>query len=221
MPFRCRLFQAASSAARICPGTRLFLCGVSRFLSDPSLEKTHSAHRMGRSLMFIAAAAVPFMSFIRSGVLQTNDWMESRVCSYSFHAPLWLRANDEFVVADRVQILQARLPVCRDHATLAAVSCVALVIGTLGTVCQLLMFRFLIPIGNRRNLLMAPNQRVSATSSQKAYISAIGYAGTGRSHSARCRCAVQSRRPRSRLNVDDHKCCGMDQTAIASDAGSG
>jgi len=130
-----------------------------------------------RSLVFIAAATAPIMSFIRSGVLQTNDFGWRAALFVQF--PMLLLGSELIMswrVADKAPtapIETAGLPGTTPH-WLRSVASFALVIGVLSTVCQALMFRFLIPIGDRA----APpaNEPEARSLSQKAYISAIGYA---------------------------------------------
>jgi hypothetical protein len=174
-----------------------------------------------RSLLFIAAAAVPFMSFIRSGVLQTNDFGWRAALFVQF--PMLLLGSELMMswrVADKVQNAPTEttgLPGTTPH-WLRSVASFALVIGILGTVCQLLMFRFLIPIGDRVTPL-GPEPEARSLS-QKAYISAIGYAELD---AAIPRGAVVQYNPedqgRDRMSMIVNM-LGIDhQTAIASDAG--
>ncbi len=130
-----------------------------------------------RTLLFMAAATVPITSFIRSGILQTNDFAWRSAMFVQF--PLLLLASELLMTwraSDHPPTTSAEtagLPGPTPKA-LRAIASFALILGALGSICQAGMFRFLIPIGDAH----APaNPAPEARSlSQKAYISAIGYA---------------------------------------------
>jgi hypothetical protein len=130
-----------------------------------------------RTLVFLVVAMTPFMSFIRSGILQTNDFAWRAALFVQF--ALLLLASDLLVhwrlTRDQVGAPMTT-PDSRGNAPpwLRSIASVALVIGFFGTICQALAFRLLIPLGDAS---APPNGNANARSfSQKAYISAVGYA---------------------------------------------
>jgi hypothetical protein len=129
-----------------------------------------------RCLLFIAATMTPFMTFIRSGVLQTNDFAWRAALFVQF--PLLLLATElvtSWRVADRkpdAPTAIAGLPGATPR-WLRSLASLALVIGIFSTSTQAFMFRFLIPLGD---LAAHPSpDRYERSLGQKAYISAVGY----------------------------------------------
>jgi hypothetical protein len=133
-----------------------------------------------RCLLFIAATMTPFMSLIRSGVLQTNDfaWRASMFVQF----PLLLLASEvvtSWDVADgkpRAQSGTSGLPGATPH-WLRATASFALIIGIIGTAAQALEFRFLIPLHDGASRIADPYAR---SFGEKAYISDVGYAELNR-----------------------------------------
>jgi hypothetical protein len=130
-----------------------------------------------RNLLFMAAAMVPIMSLIRSGILQTNDFAWRSAMFVQF--PLLLLASELLMTwraADHPSGAAAETAGLPGPTPkwLRSIASFALILGVLGTICQAGMFRFLIPIGDAHTPANpAPEAR---SLSQKAYISAIGYA---------------------------------------------
>lgn len=130
-----------------------------------------------RTLLFVAFAMVPFMSFIRSGMLQTNDFAWRAALFVQF--PLLLLAS-ELITSWNVVDRKSNAPTDISGlpgATprwLRTVASLALVIGVFSTTTQALMFRFLIPLGDLATHRSADSD--ARDLSQKAYISAVGYA---------------------------------------------
>ena len=134
-----------------------------------------------RSLLFMACAMVPFMSLIRSGVLQTNDFAWRAALFVQF--PLLLLASELFGawnVADRkpnAPTQTSGLPGPTPN-WVRQIASLALVLGVFSTITQACMFRFLIPLGDlAAHHSSDPDAR---DLSQKAYISALGYADLNR-----------------------------------------
>jgi hypothetical protein len=175
-----------------------------------------------RSLVWIAAATFPFMSFIRSGVLQTNDFAWRAAVFVQF--PLLLLASE---LLTRWSIEDNKPHAPRDAAGLPgstprwlrSIASLALVIGVFSTICQALMFRFLIPLGDMAS--RASGDPYTRNLSQKAYISSVGYAQLN---------AVIPQNAVVQFNPEDQgrdrmsmivNMLGIDhQTAIAADYGS-
>jgi hypothetical protein len=143
----------------------------------PALRRRAPLTDAQRSLLFLACVTVPITSFIRSGVLQTNDFAWRSALFVQF--PLLLLGSDLLM---SWSASDGKLPLSESTAGLPGatprwlrgVASFALIIGVLSTVCQALIFRFLIPISDMHTVSgPAPEAR---NLSQKAYISAIGYA---------------------------------------------
>jgi hypothetical protein len=175
-----------------------------------------------RSLLVIACAAVPFMSFIRSGVLQTNDFAWRAALFVQF--PLLLLSSElraSWSVTDRKLSASTETPALPGATPhwLRSVASLALVVGVFSTASQALMFRFLIPVGD---MAARPTADPDARSlSQKAYISAIGYAQLS---AAIPRDAVVQFNPedqgRDRMSMIVNMLGINHQTAIAADQGN-
>jgi hypothetical protein len=174
-----------------------------------------------RSFLIIAAAIVPFMSLIRSGVLVTNDFAWRAALFVQF--PLLLLATElmtSWNVADHKPHAPteiAGLPGATPR-WLRSVASLALVIGVSSTITQALMFRFLIPLGDMAaHMGSDPNDR---DLSQKAYISAVGFAALNRTIPPD---AVVQASPQNLMQdrmAEIVNLLGMDhQTVIAADKG--
>lgn len=219
---------AASNLAKlilIVPGYALelgFFLAVFLIYLIPAWRKRMPLTSAQRSLMWIAAATFPFMSFIRSGVLQTNDFAWRAAMFVQF--PLLLLAS-ELLTCWSIEDNKPHAP--RDPAGLPgstprwlrSIAALALVIGVFSTTCQALMFRFLIPLGDMAS--HANGDPYARNLSQKAYISAIGYAQL---NSAIPQNAVVQFNPenlvKDRMSMIVNM-LGIDhQTAIASDEGT-
>jgi hypothetical protein len=192
-----------------CPDISLelgFFFAVFLIFLIPAWRKRTPLTEAQRSLVFLAAATAPVMSFIRSGVLQTNDFGWRAALFVQF--PMLLLGSDLIMswrVADKARNAPtetAGLPGTTPH-WLRSVASFALVIGVLSTVCQALMFRFLIPIGDRT---APPGHRTGSSQPlAKGLYLRRRVCGNERSHSARCCGAVQPRGPGSGPNVDDRE----------------
>ena len=130
-----------------------------------------------RSLVFIGIASLPFMSFIRSGVLQTNDFAWRSALFLQFPLLLlgsglmlsWRLADQKSSAPSDFTNLPRATP-----QWLRSMASFALVIGIFSTICQALMFRFLLPLGDLHSRTDAdPDPR---SMSQKAYVFSVGYA---------------------------------------------
>ncbi len=145
--------------------------------SVPSLRSNSRLTESQKSLLFIAWVTIPIASFIRSGILQTNDFAWRSAIFLQF--PLLLLGSD-LIMSWRVADCKeptlgqgAPLPSPSPH-WLRSIASIALVVGIAGTAGQALIFRFLIPIGEMNAKPSAASE--ARTLSQKAYISAVGYA---------------------------------------------
>jgi hypothetical protein len=129
-----------------------------------------------RSLILIVVATLPFISLIRSGVLKTNDFGWRGALFLQF--PLLLLASE---VMTSWNLSDTKQSVPTDSAGLLgttprwlrSVASFALIIGIVSTLCQGLMLRFLIPIGEAHQ--SAANQPDAHSFPHYAYLSNIGY----------------------------------------------
>jgi hypothetical protein len=129
-----------------------------------------------RSLVFIALATLPFVSFIRSGVLKSNDfvWRGSLLVQFSL-----LLLGSELLCSwnlpDRNQREAAAhpAPANRTPHWLRSIAALALVIGATSTLCEGLMLRFATALGEwHASGTYEPGTR---SYSHNAYLSSIGY----------------------------------------------
>jgi hypothetical protein len=130
-----------------------------------------------RSLVFIAAATLPFITLIRSGVIRTNDfgWRGALLIQFSMLLlasellTSWNLARD----TRNEPAVATRLPATTPH-WLRSIAALALVIGVMGTLLQGLMLRFVTVAAEWRP--DAPFDSKTRSISHNAYISSIGYA---------------------------------------------
>ena len=135
--------------------------------------------RPQRSLVFIAVTIFLISSFIRSNVLDINDF---GVRSALFLQFVILLMASEIVTAWRV-------PNCAVGPASAAgglqykgptwirsIARLAIVLGVMTTIHQAIILRFTIPIANAVTHMRPVNDPVAANLAHNAYISAIGYA---------------------------------------------
>ncbi len=173
-----------------------------------------------RALVVICVASFPFMSFLRSGVLMTNDFGWRSALFVQFPTLLlgsellfaWKLADEK----ECEQTAMAGLP-GKTPQWLRSVASFALVLGVFSTVSQALMFRFLLPLGD------LPSPSISNTSgsmSRRAYIAAVGYAELDKAIPANAVVQFNPANQNSdRLSMIVNM-LGIDhQTAISSDAG--
>jgi hypothetical protein len=131
-----------------------------------------------RSLLVIAAAALPFMSFLRSSVLTLNDFGFRSALLLQF--PLLLLGSEALTrwkLEDLHRSASAISTSLRQTTPrwLRSIAALALVVGAIGTVSQALWFRFIIPLVETARM-RAPQSGDSGNLSHNAWISAIGYA---------------------------------------------
>jgi hypothetical protein len=144
----------------------------------PALRARTRLTRAQRSLVFIAAATIPFMSLIRSWVLTLNDFGFRSALLLQF--PLLLLASEVITgwsLADRQRSASADstgLP-RNTPQWFRSIAALALVIGILSTSCQALMFRFISPLVEvvQKRAVHDPG---AGNISHNAFISSIGYA---------------------------------------------
>jgi hypothetical protein len=130
-----------------------------------------------RSLVFICVATLPLISLLRSGVLKTNDfgWRGALLLQF----PLLLMASEltmSWKLADHKKSAHADghgLP-GPTPALLRSIAGFALVIGVLGTVYQVLMMRFFLPVVEAS--LRVEHNPTAGEIPHNAYISSVGYA---------------------------------------------
>jgi hypothetical protein len=131
-----------------------------------------------RSLLVIAAATIPFMSFLRSSVLTLNDFGFRSALLLQF--PLLLLGSEAITrwsLEDRTRN-SGEVSTGLHHSTphlLRSIAALALVLGTIGVLSQALWFRFIVPIAELAKT-RADNGPEPGTISHNAYISSIGYA---------------------------------------------
>lgn len=133
--------------------------------------------KAGRSLVFIAAAALPIITFIRSSVLISNDfgWRGALVLQF----PLLLLASEAITgwrfadCASSETTNNAGLP-CATPQWMRSTATLALMIGIVSTVCQGLVLRFAFPLGDSNSSAAHASNESSLT--HNLYISSIGYA---------------------------------------------
>ncbi len=125
-----------------------------------------------RSLVFIVAITLLMISVMRSSVLRFNDfgWRAALLLQF----PLLLMASDTLITwgffNHRVNksVDSDGLPHCTPN-WFRSLASFALVIGLFGTLCQVLLLRFYLPI------LCANHNQDAIKLSDKAYFSSIGY----------------------------------------------
>jgi hypothetical protein len=130
-----------------------------------------------RSLLFIGAATLLPMSFLRSGVIESNDFGWRAALFLQF--PLLLLASDlltSWSVADgkTPELIAAESLPGKTPYLIRAIASYALVLGVLTTLYQALMVRFTIPF--REAQLRATRGSTAGWLPHKAFISAQGYA---------------------------------------------
>jgi hypothetical protein len=130
-----------------------------------------------RSLVFIAVATLPFVSFIRSGVLKSNDfvWRGSLLVQFAL-----LLLGSEFictwnlVARKRSETVDSLALPNRTPHWLRSITALMLIIGVASTLCEGLMLRFATALGEwRASGTYEPGTR---SYSHNAYISSVGYA---------------------------------------------
>jgi hypothetical protein len=130
-----------------------------------------------RSLLLIAVVALVMISVMRSSVLTSNDfgWRAALLLQF----PLLLFASEVMTgwkLAERKDSTLADwagLPRNTPH-WLRSIAAIALIVGVVSTVCQVLLLRFDIPLADAH--LRAIHDPNAGKLPHNAYISAIGYA---------------------------------------------
>jgi hypothetical protein len=131
-----------------------------------------------RSLLFIAAATIPFMSLMRSSVLTLNDFGFRSALLLQF--PLLLLGSEAITrwsledLARKTSAISAGLRQSIPR-WLRSIAALALIVGAVGTLSQALWFRLIVPlveVGHMR----APQAGDAGNLSHNAWFSAIGYA---------------------------------------------
>jgi hypothetical protein len=179
-----------------------------------------------RTLLFITAATIPVISFLRSGVLKTNDfgWRAALLVQF----PLLLLGSEVIIgwkFADDKRSAPgvfAGLP----HNTpqwLRSVAAFALVLGTIGTLYQVLVLRFYTSLAGANKHVA--DHTAGGDPFHNAYISNFGYAQLDQSVS---RDAIVQFDPRSSnllvsavdyLGIDHQVAIGGDQQGCGSELG--
>ena len=131
-----------------------------------------------RALLVIAVASIPLLSFVRSGVLEGNDfgWRAALLLQY----PLLLLAS-ELLTGWRAAAVKP-VPPAESGALhrgtppwLRSIASFALILGVMGTFYQVLIMRFTLPVleaAQHRD----PSDIASNGLSHDAYIAYLGYA---------------------------------------------
>lgn len=130
-----------------------------------------------RSLVFIVVAVLPIISFVRSGVLDINDFGLRAALLMQF--PLLLCGSEVITawsLAKPNSVSQAQFPsmLLRTPSWLRSITALALIAGVIGTTFQAIMLRFFNPLLEAARTHSAHDADASSPS-HNAYISAIGY----------------------------------------------
>lgn len=135
-----------------------------------------------RSLLFIAAATLPLISVVRSGVLNGDDF--GMRAPFFFLFPILLLASD-LITSWRFSDCKQSLPA--DCAALPrntpywlrSIGSLALIFGIIATVYQVLILRFYAPLADAN--MHASQDPAADNPFHNAYISSIGYGQMDRS----------------------------------------
>src|SRR5579872_1141061 len=123
-----------------------------------------------RCLLFIAVAMIPFVSFLRSGVLKSNDfvWRGSLTIQFAL-----ILLGSQILVANLGNVQSGRAQTSsRPSNLLRAILSLCLVLGVMSIVSESLMLRFATAIGEWD---LKGRAEESRSYSRNAYISSIGY----------------------------------------------
>jgi len=130
-----------------------------------------------RSLVFIVAVTLLIVSVMRSSVLATNDfgWRGALLLQF----PLLLLAPDLLITWGFLDHHRSKSIDCdgSPHGTpywIRFVAFLAIVVGVVGTLCQVLLLRFDLPLVEA--IENANHKSEAGKMSHKAYFSSIGYA---------------------------------------------
>jgi hypothetical protein len=130
-----------------------------------------------RTLVFLALAALPAMTFLRSSVLEVNDfgWRAALLMQF----PLLLLGSEVLAgwrLADRKQDAELAASALPRSAPnwLRAVAALALVVGFFGTICQALSLRLAVPAAVA--VTNTPQGWAVHEIPHNTYLSAVGYA---------------------------------------------
>jgi hypothetical protein len=170
-----------------------------------------------RSLLFIAAATLPLISLVRSGVLNGDDF--GMRAPFFFLFPVLLLASDlmtSWRFSDRKQNPStdcAALP-RNTPFWLRAIASLALIFGIIATAYQVLILRFYAPLASAN--MHAGQDPAADNPFHNAYISSIGYGQMDQSIASN---AVVQYNPRSEnlLDIDLDFLWVNHQIAISSD----
>jgi len=153
-----------------------FYCVVLLVFLIPILRSRTPLTRPQASLVFLSVATLVLMSFVRSGVIDSNDfgWRAALLLQFT----LLLLASD-FMVRWKVDELKKSAPTAIDGLPgstpylVRAVASLALIFGVMTTMYQALMIRYDLQL--REVQLRKANDLPSADLAHKAYISAVEY----------------------------------------------
>jgi hypothetical protein len=174
-----------SGAARICAKLILLAPGFALELGFyllillvyliPALRGHKRLSAEERSLVFIAVAILPVISFIRSGVLSSNDfgWRAALILQF----PLLLLASD-LLMDWKPEVRTGAAPTSPAFQFLRSAATLTMIIGILSTASQALVIRFDLPILEAG--FRARNSQAGIIS-HNAYISYLGYDKLARS----------------------------------------
>jgi len=137
----------------------------------PKLRNGQQLTSPERSLVFISSATVPVISFLRSVVLQTNDfgWRAAMVLQF----PLLLLASGWLMNLKSEDTKSTQLDEQADRRRLPAFASLALAVGVMSTISQAVLLRFDYPL--LENAFRATNSSQPGIISHNAYISYLGY----------------------------------------------
>jgi hypothetical protein len=140
----------------------------------PSLRPVQQLSAAQSNLLFLSVAILPFITFVRSTVLASNDFGWRAVLLLQF--PLLLLATD-LLMSWKSSVSERRAFTTRQRQ-FRALAHATIVIGVISTICQALLLRFdcpLLEFGFR-----ARHSTQAGIVSHNAYISYLGYAELNR-----------------------------------------
>jgi hypothetical protein len=130
-----------------------------------------------RSLLVLATATLPLMSFLRSSVLTLNDFGFRSALLLQY--PLLLLGSEALTHWNQEDLDRNTSAISTGlrQSTprwLRSIAALALVVGAIGTVSEALWFRFIIPLVEVSHM-RAPKDGDAGNLSHNAWLSAIGY----------------------------------------------
>ena len=169
-----QLAQAGAKLLLLLPGYAIelgFFFIVFLIYLVPKFRNGKQLTSAERSLVFIAIATVPVISFLRSAVLQTNDfgWRAAMILQF----PLLLLASGWLMNLKSADTGSAQQDHHASQRRIPVFASLALAVGVISTISQALLLRFDYPL--LENAYRATKGWQPGTISHNAYISYLGY----------------------------------------------